>query len=127
MADERYYDRQGYARVRVDGRLVGEHRVVMARKLGRKLRPGEVVHHKNHVRDDNRIENLELKTNETHSREHSIERAPKWITLKCPECGRTFQKLPSKVRFALKKKKEIYCSRSCVGRVARRSQLVPVS
>lgn len=50
---------------------VPQHRIVMECHLGRFLRREEPVHHKNGVRSDNRIENLEVQTSwSEHMRQH---------------------------------------------------------
>ncbi|MGY5876419.1 MAG: HNH endonuclease [Candidatus Thorarchaeota archaeon] len=58
MTGKTYRDTQGYLRFKDSGKSV--HRWKAEKKLRRKLRPGEVVHHKNRIKSDNRYGNLEI-------------------------------------------------------------------
>ena len=73
--------RDGYVRIYFpdhpksskDGYIM-EHDLVMECIIGRHLKDDEVVHHKNHIRDDNRKENLQLLTFKEHASLHMNER-----------------------------------------------------
>ena len=61
-----FADKNGYVR---------EHRLVMEQKIGRYLRPDEMIHHINGNRKDNRLENLEITNRTNHPiKIHNISR-----------------------------------------------------
>lgn len=60
-APDHPWPRRGYLR---------EHIRVMELHMGRRILPTETVHHKNHNRKDNRIENLEVLSRKEHSKLH---------------------------------------------------------
>jgi len=69
----------GYeAKIGPDGNIVYIHREAMEKKLGRKLKPGEVVHHKDENKRNNDPNNLELKTESTHGKYHYNKQSDQW-------------------------------------------------
>ena len=91
------------------------HRVVMENYHNRLLADNEVVHHINHNKLDNRIENLMVMSINEHVRLHkSTGRTT--VNLKCPWCGSLFSREKRQTHLIKTKNKFTCCSRKCNGK-----------
>ena len=73
-----------YKNIKRDGKTHSEHKYVWEQANG-PVPPGYVVHHKNHVKRDNRLGNLHLMTYEEHSRHHNDKHARIKTCVVCEE------------------------------------------
>jgi hypothetical protein len=81
---DRVETKEGYITVRVNGKHIYEHRIIMEKELGRKLETYESVHHINGIRNDNRPENLELWVG-------PIRYGQRATDIKCHSCGESYK------------------------------------
>lgn len=66
-------DERGYVRLAITtNEWDYEHRIVVEKSLGRKLEYDENIHHINHDKTDNRLENLQLLSRSEHTKLHQL-------------------------------------------------------
>lgn len=94
------------------GKYCYEHHLVYFQKYGIIPQKGEIIHHINGDKHDNRIENLILLSVDTHNKLHNKDNKYKLIKLKCPICERKFITERRKSLIA-KHTKSQCCSREC--------------
>lgn len=89
-----------------------EHHLVWEQYNKRPVPDGYIVHHKDGNKFNNNIENLELMTRAEHTKLHGAQVLKKIAIVKCPSCGKIFEKEARSLNF----RTLVFCSRQCIGK-----------
>lgn len=92
------------------GKYCYEHHLVWWRATGVVVKTGQVIHHINKNKQDNRKANLKLLSHREHSLLHGAETKKTEPNAQCNHCKKKIRVRPFKLKNKFK-----FCSRQCIG------------
>ena len=98
------------------------HRYVYECYNGRFLESHEIVHHKDEIKHNFSIENLELTNKSDHAKHHKRDVVKAMVTLTCPNCFEEFTRARNKTHLVGKCYSQTFCSRRCIGQYGHRKR-----
>lgn len=99
-----------------NGSRILEHRFVMSKLIGRKLKETEAVHHGDRNGKNNDPKNLELLSRSAHSLLHGKDRKISYVKICCPQCKNVYKRQKRLVKYRTKKGQRVFCSKKCSGK-----------
>lgn len=95
------------------GMYIYEHRLVWWLKTGNLVPSGHVIHHRDHNKHNNDINNLELISDKEHKIEHAKDNPVVLCSTICNNCNIRFILPVRSFKSRIKYSNNLYCCRSC--------------
>lgn len=97
---------------RYRGKYCYEHHMVWELYNKKPVPEGYIIHHKDGNKYNNNIGNLMLLGAKEHSALHGALRTKRIAIVRCPSCGKVFEKDARMLKF----RTLVFCSRQCIGK-----------